>query len=106
MFEIEDKSKLIEETQVHPLTIKSLWGAPNAWKLITKTENGDVTTIVLAFGISEVGALVQTQNLNSEGQVYSVSVNFVPNVRVEPRTEKGDLSRYDLVQMHSASING
>lgn len=93
-----EKGKLADEVKVHPLLIVSEWGAEEAWKLISKTINGDITTIVLAFDISQVGALVQTQSLNSEGQVYSVAIVFVPGAHCVARTQDGKLSRYDLVQ--------
>ena len=99
--------KLPDEKKVHPLAIVSEWGKEDAWKLISKTINGAVTTIVLAFDISQVGCLVQIQSLNAEGQVYAVTTEFVKDCRTEARTNEGLLSRYDLVQMHgNISLNG
>lgn len=111
MFEIlsidnSNDGKLPDERKVHPLQIVTVWGKEDAWKLVSKTVNGDVTTIVLAMDISEVGTVLQIQSLNAEGQVYNVSTPFIPKARTEARTNEGNLSRYDLVTMHSLSMNG
>lgn len=99
--ELQDKEAL----KKHPLFIETIFGEPNAWKLIDKTKNGDVVTATIAKEIGNVGCFVQIQNMNSEGQVYSVNTVFSDRLRIQAMGNDGKLIRYDLVDIKSEDIN-
>ena len=110
MFEINDGTTAIESQnkealKKHPLYIETIFGEPNAWKLIDKTKNGDVITITLAKEIGFVGCFVQIQNQNADGQVYSVNTMFSEKLRIQEMGNEGKLVRYDLVDIKSVDIN-
>ena len=110
MFETNDglmtkEAQNKEALKKHPLYIETIFGEPNAWKLIDKTKNGDVVTIMLAKEIGFVGCFVQVQNQNAEGQVYSVNTMFSEKLRIQEMGNEGKLKRYDLVDIKSVDMN-
>ena len=94
-----------EALEKHPLFIRTIFGEPDAWKLIDKTQNGDVITVTLAKEIGFVGCFVQIQNQNADGQVYSVNSMFSEKLRIQEMGKDGKLVRYDLVDIKSEDIN-
>ena len=99
--EAQDKKAL----ENHPLFIKTIFGQPNAWKLIDKTQNGSIITITIAKEVGNVGCFIQVQNENEEGQVYSVNTLFSEKLRIQEMGSEGKLIRYDLVDIKTVDIN-
>ena len=94
-----------EALENHPLYIETIFGQPDAWKLIDKTKNGSIVTITVAKEVGGVGCFIQIQNENEDGQVYSVNSMFSDRLRIQAMGDEGKLKRYDLVDIASLDIN-
>jgi len=94
-----------ETLKKHPLFIETIFGEPNAWKLIDKTKNGNVITIMIAKEIGNTGCFIQVQSENLDGQVYNVTNIWTDKLRIQAMGDEGKLKRYDLVDIKSGDIN-
>ena len=96
----------VEALKKHPLLIETIFGEPNAWKLIDKTKNGNVITTMLAKEIGGMGVFVQVQSENLNGQVYNLTNIWCDTLRIqEVGTDDNKLKRYDLTDKKSEDIN-